>query len=88
MLKGEDTEITKERSYEGVKENYKQPKIEILKNHEVNIAFMDVGMVIRVGCKSLAFTSIEQGMLEFSAYVKDPHTARSKWEQIFNENNK
>jgi len=49
----------------------KTPK-EILKTWDVNIKFLDHGMVIQVGCRSFAFSDIENGMNELRAYTEDP----------------
>jgi hypothetical protein len=38
----------------------------------VEITFLDRGCLVRVGCKSFAFESIEQAMAELVAYTKDP----------------
>jgi hypothetical protein len=43
-----------------------------MKNWNVEISFFDRGCLVRVGCKSFAFESIEQAMAELTAYTKDP----------------
>jgi hypothetical protein len=43
-----------------------------LKQWNIEISFFDRGCLIRVGCKSFAFESIEQAMVELVAYTKDP----------------
>jgi hypothetical protein len=43
-----------------------------LKNYDVQINFLDRGCVVRVGCKSFAFESVEEAMAELVAYTKDP----------------
>jgi len=43
-----------------------------LKNYDVQINFVDRGCVIKVGCKSFAFESVEEAMAELEAYTKDP----------------
>jgi hypothetical protein len=45
----------------------RQPKI-----HDIEIEFFDRGCVVRVGCKSFAFESVEEAMAELAAYTKDP----------------
>jgi len=67
------------------KKAYKEPRNQILKNHEIVIQFLDVGMVVRLGCKSIAFTTLKEGMSELNKYVKDPYTAIQKWHKIFNQ---
>ena len=45
----------------------RQPKI-----HDIEIKFFDRGCVVRVGCKSFAFKSVEEAIAELTAYIKDP----------------
>jgi len=47
-------------------------QINRMKNWNIEIAFFDRGCLVRVGCKSFAFESIEQAMAELVAYTKDP----------------
>jgi len=47
-------------------------EISFLKSHPVEINFFDRGCVVRVGCKSFAFESIEKAMAELQEYVKRP----------------
>jgi hypothetical protein len=47
-------------------------QINRLKHFNVEITFFDRGCLVRVGCKSFAFESIEQAMAELVAYTKDP----------------
>ncbi len=49
-----------------------QEQINQLKKWNIEIAFFDRGCLVRVGCKSFAFESIEQAMAEVVAYTKDP----------------
>lgn len=56
-----------------------QKQIRQLKNWDVEIKFFDRGCVVRVGCRSFAFESIEQAMAELIAYTKDPIGLSKKW---------
>lgn len=47
-------------------------EISFLKSHSVEINFFDRGCVVRVGCKSFAFESIEKAMADLQEYVKKP----------------
>ena len=49
-----------------------QDEIIQLKIHEVGITFLDRGCLVRVGCKSFAFESVNEAMAELTAYTKDP----------------
>lgn len=47
-------------------------RIEILKHWEIGIQVLDRGCVVKVGCKSVAFTSIEAGYKEIGRYLENP----------------
>jgi hypothetical protein len=47
-------------------------QINQLKRWNVEITFFDQGCLVRVGCKSFAFESIERAMAKFVEYAKDP----------------
>jgi hypothetical protein len=47
-------------------------QINQLKRWNLEIILFDRGCLVKVGCKSFAFESIEQAMAELTAYTKDP----------------
>jgi hypothetical protein len=47
--------------------------------YEIQINFLDRGCVVRVGCKSFAFESVEKAMAEVMEYVKDPIGVGNKY---------
>jgi hypothetical protein len=47
-------------------------RMEILKHWEIGIQVLDRGCVVKVGCKSIAFTSIEAGYKEIGRYLENP----------------
>ena len=49
-----------------------QDQIRQLKNFDIKIEFFDRGCVVKVGCKSFAFQSVEKAMAELTAYTKNP----------------
>lgn len=65
---------------------YTPRKGELLRNHEIGIRFLNVGCIIRVGCKEIPFESIERAMSNLNDYVKDPYQTTKKWNEIFNKN--
>lgn len=69
----------------GHQKECKRPVTEMLRDHEVNIRFLSIGCVIRVGCKEIAFTDRDVAMVELMDYVRDPHTATKKWNKRFNQ---
>lgn len=64
-------------------EEYIPHKTELLREYEINIRFHSVGCVISVGCKSVPFSSVEEGMKALNAYVASPFEEKKKWNKIF-----
>ena len=62
---------------------YKPSRSECLRDYEVNIQFLSIGCIIRVGCKSVPFTSIKEGMIALNEYVEKPYETRQIWEEKF-----
>jgi hypothetical protein len=56
-----------------------QDEIRQLKNYDIKIEFFDRGCVVKVGCKSLAFKSVEEAIAELTAYAKDPIEVGKKY---------
>lgn len=63
----------------------KPRKQEMLSNYEINIKFLSVGCVVRVGCKEIAFTTVREAMTAINDYVKNPHGESERWWKIFSE---
>ncbi len=40
--------------------------------HNISIEFLDVGAFVRVGCKQIAYTDLQQMLIDLSAYVNNP----------------
>ncbi len=40
--------------------------------HHVAIEFLDVGAQVSVGCKRLAYTDLQQMLIDLAAYVNNP----------------
>ena len=69
-----DREYTKE---------YIPNKQQILRDYEINIRFLSVGCVIRVGCKEIPFTNVGDAMVELNKYVSNPYEEGKRWNTIF-----
>jgi|Laugresbdmm110dd_1035094.scaffolds.fasta_scaffold135467_1 hypothetical protein len=54
----------------------------MLKEYEITIQFMSRGCVIRIGCKSIPFESVELAMTHLTRYVNEPYTTRKEWEKV------
>jgi hypothetical protein len=58
-------------------------KQQILREYEINIRFLSVGCVIRVGCKEIPFTNVGEAMVELNKYVSNPYEEGKRWNKIF-----
>ena len=76
-MNGEPTEMLQcleegVKSCESKEQREQRRRIEILKRWEIGIHALDRGCVVKVGCKSIAFTSIEAGYKEIGRYLENP----------------
>lgn len=63
-------------------QEYIPSRTELLQRHEIVIQFMSVGCVIRIGCKSIPFESVNEAMAELNEYVNNPRKSTKKWEKV------
>lgn len=61
---------------------YKPSKEEALREYEVSIRFLNRGCVVSVGCKSIAFESVEVAMNAINDYVANPYEKQNEWRKI------
>ena len=54
-------------------------RIEFLKNWRIEIQILDRGCTVSVGCKSIAFTSIEAGYREIGHYLENPQLVANEY---------
>ena len=66
------TEMNKVESCESKEQREQRRRLDILKRWEIVIQPLDRGCIVRVGCKSIAFTSIEAGYKEIGRYLANP----------------
>jgi hypothetical protein len=69
---------------DGEKE-YLRPRMDYLKEYEINIRFLSLGCIVRVGCKEIAFTSIDKAIQEVNDYIANPKLLIDEYNKIFNE---
>jgi hypothetical protein len=69
-------------SDEPLEKEYRPSNRELLKNYPINIDFLDRGCIVRIGCKSIAFESVEQAMNEINKYVANPYDMEKEWRKI------
>lgn len=64
---------------------YVPSKVEALRRYNISIKFLDRGVMVTVGCKEIAFESIDTFMKSFSYYMEQPYKAQTEWENIFKQ---
>ena len=57
-------------------------KMDLLRDYSVEIRAVSRGCLVRVGCKEIAFSSLEEGLKEVQDYYSDPHKSYAKWTRI------
>jgi hypothetical protein len=62
---------------------YTPSRSQALRDYRIEIEFLSIGCIVRVGCKSIPFTSVDEAMKEINAYVKDPVASHKVWEKRF-----
>jgi hypothetical protein len=65
--------------------NWKPSRIEALRSYEINIRFLDRGVMVSVGCKQIAYESVETFMTAFKGYVERPYDVQEAWRKSFDE---
>ena len=53
-------------------------KLDILKRWEIGILPLDRGCIVKVGCKSIAFTSIDAAYKEIGRYLENPRLVATR----------
>lgn len=64
-------------------EKWKPSRIECLRDYSINIRFLSIGCVIEVGCKSVPFSTVKEGMQALNDYVANPYETRTIWQERF-----
>jgi hypothetical protein len=83
MYENEERVIQVEQCAAGSLEKYVPSRSEALRDYRIEIDFLTIGCIVKVGCKSVPFTSTDEAMKELNAYVKNPIEARKVWEKRF-----
>ena len=63
-------------------EEYKPSNRQVLQEYEIKLQFLSRGCIIHVGCKSIAFETIESAMKELNEYVNNSYETQKKWRKI------
>lgn len=64
------------------KEEYRPSNQEALREYEIKLQFLSRGCIVHVGCKSIAFESIESAMAEVNEYVNNTYEVQKKWRKL------
>jgi hypothetical protein len=64
-------------------QEYKPSNQQALQEYEINIRFLSRGCIVQVGCKSIAFETIESAMKEVNEYVTNTYETQQKWKKLF-----
>jgi hypothetical protein len=64
------------------KQEYIPSRSEVLREYDVRIKFLDRGCIVSVGCKEIAFESVDFAMVEINKYVANPYEVQKKWREI------
>ena len=67
---------------------YRPSRSQALRDYRIEIEFLSIGCIVRVGCKTIPFTSVDEAMKEINAYVKDPVTSQKVWNKRFEDYDK
>ena len=59
-------------------------KQQLLSEYEIRIRFAHKGCIVSVGCKELAFSTVEEAMASIRSYVDDPKNVGDYWKAQFN----
>jgi hypothetical protein len=53
-----------------------------LQEYKIEIEFCSRGCIIRVGCKSIPFESVEEAMNQLNEYVRNPYEKQQYWREL------
>ena len=79
--------LTVESSLDAACKAYIRPRMDYLRDYEINIRFLSLGCIVRIGCKDVAFTSIEEAMQEVNEYIANPRLLEQKYNKLINQGN-
>jgi hypothetical protein len=61
---------------------YRPTNAQVLQEYEIRLQFLSLGCVVHVGCKSIAFETIESAMKEVNEYVNNTYETQKKWRKL------
>lgn len=63
-------------------EEYKPTNQQVLQEYELRLQFLSRGCIVHVGCKTIAFESVESAMKEVNEYVNNTYEVQKKWRKL------
>lgn len=69
---------------EAKSQEYKPTNQQVLQEYEIRLQFLSRGCVVYVGCKSIAFETVESAMKEVNEYVNNTYETQKKWREFLN----
>jgi hypothetical protein len=70
-----------------LEKEYRPSNQQVLQEYELKIQFLSRGCIVHVGCKAIAFETIESAMKEVNEYVNNTYETQKKWRKILDRNN-
>ena len=61
---------------------YKPTNHQVLQEYEIKLQFLSRGCIVHVGCKNIAFETIESAMKEVNEYVNNTYETQQKWRKL------
>ena len=62
---------------------YKPSRSQVLRDYPINIEFLTIGCIVRVGCKEIAFEDVNKAMSQLNEYVTgDTYEVQKQWRKI------
>lgn len=65
---------------------WKPSRIMALRTYEINIKFLDRGVLVGVGCRQIAYENVNTFLIDFNEYVANPAGVQEKWLKEFENN--
>jgi len=57
---------------------------QVLREYEIRIQFLDMGCIVNVGCKAIAFEDPYKAIEEVKQYILNPKEVIPRWRKYFN----
>jgi len=65
-------------------QEYRLTNQEALREYEIRLQFLNRGCIVHVGCKSIAFETVESAMKEVNEYINNTWESQQRWRKLLN----